>query len=86
MAGIIVFFNLNEKKLSPHMAHIIENINSSNHNIFSYDKMIKIIVNLVSKKYENNINYTCQLKCMHSLLLMIIENTPEKDLSNVDWK
>ena len=60
------------------MAQISEHINSSNHNIFSYDQMIKMIVNLGSKKCKNNNTFTCQLT------RIIIVETPEKDLSNVD--
>ena len=46
----LLFFVLNSRKISSHMAHISGHINSSNHQIYSYDKMIKIIFNLVSKK------------------------------------
>ena len=35
------------------MAQISENITSSNHKIYSYDQMRKIIVNLGSKNFEN---------------------------------
>ena len=58
MAGIIAIFVLNDKKLSSHMAQISEHINSPNHNICSCDKIIKIIVNLDSKNFENNNNFT----------------------------
>ena len=49
MAGIIVFFVLNDKKISSNMAHISEHINHSNHRIHSYIQMEKNIVNLVSE-------------------------------------
>ena len=52
MAGTIVIFFLNDKKLSSNMNQISEYINDSNQNIHSYDKMNKIIVNLGSKKYK----------------------------------
>ena len=58
MAGIIVVFVLNYKTLSSRMAHISEHINSSNHKINYYDKMRKMIFNLVSKKGKNNDNYS----------------------------
>ena len=85
MAGIIVFF-LNDNKLLSRMAQISEHVNSSNHKIHSYDQMSKLIVNLVSKKCENNNNSTCQLNHLHNSLLMSIVDTPEKDISNVDRK
>ena len=66
------------------MDHISEHINYSNHKIHSYDQMIKMIVNLGSKKLENNDTSTCQLTSLQSLLLMSIVDNPEKDLSNVD--
>ena len=44
--------------------------------------MRKMIFNLGSKKCEKN--STCQLFHLQSLLLMIIVNTPENNLSNVD--
>ena len=68
------------------MVHINEHINSSNHNIHSYDQMIKMIINSGSNKCENNNKSTCQLSCLKNFLLMIIVYTPEKALSNVDQK
>ena len=50
MAGIIVNFVLDDKKLSSHMAQNSEDIISSNHKIHSYDQTSKIISNLGSKK------------------------------------
>ena len=75
----LLFFVLKEKKLSSHMAQISAHINSSNQKIHSYDQTRKIIVNLSSKKYENNNNCTCQLSRLKNLLLMNIADTPEKD-------
>ena len=66
------------------MDHISEHINYSNHKIHSYDQMRKMIINLGSKKLENNDTSTCQLTSLQSLLLMSIVDNPEKDLSNVD--
>ena len=86
MAGIIVIFVLNYKQLSSHMDQISEHINSSNNKIHSYDQMSKIVVNLVSKKCENNNNSTCQINRLQNFLLMSIVDTPERDLSNVDSK
>ena len=83
MAGIIVIFVLNDKKLSSHMAQINEHVNSSNHIIHSYDQMSKIIVNLGSKKYENRNDPTCQLYHLQNLSLLSIVNNPVF-LSNVD--
>ena len=54
--------------------------------IHSYDQMRKIIVNLGSKKPQNNNISKCQLNHLHNLLLMIIVDTPEKGVSNVDRK
>ena len=54
MAGIILFFVINDKKLLSHMYQISEHINSSNYKINSYDQMGKMIVNLSNNKCENN--------------------------------
>ena len=48
MEGIIFFLNYN--KLSSHMDQISEHINYSNHKMYSYDQMRKIIANLGIKK------------------------------------
>ena len=82
----LLFFILNDKKLSPHMAQMSEHNNYPNNNIHSYDKMSKMIVNLGSKKWKNNNNSTCQLSSIQICLLIIIFDTPEKDLSNVDQR
>ena len=68
------------------MDKISERINHSNHKIHSHDQMRRIIVNLVSKKCEDNNNYTRQLNHVKNLLLMSIVNNPENDVSNVDRK
>ena len=68
------------------MAQISEHINSSCHKIHYYDQKCKIIVNLGSKKCENNNNSTCQLSRLQNSLLISISDTPENDLSNVDRK
>ena len=86
MTVIIVIFALNDKKLSPHMDHISEQINYSNHKTQSYDQMSKIIVNLGSNKFKNNDTSTCQLTRTQNLLLLSIVDTHEKDLSIVDKK
>ena len=57
----LLFFVLNKKKLSSHMDQISEKFNSSNHKTHSCDQMIKMIVNLGSKKGENNNNSSPQL-------------------------
>ena len=46
----LLFFVINDKKLSSSMAQISEHINSSNHKIHSYDQVGKMIVNLSNKK------------------------------------
>ena len=65
------------------MDQISEHINSSNHKIHSYDKMSKMIVNLGSKKCENNENSLPHLTLLQNLLLMRIVDTPEKGFLNV---
>ena len=47
---IAILFFLNDKKLSSHMDHISEHINSLNQKFHSYDQMIKFILNLGSNK------------------------------------
>ena len=68
------------------MAQISKHIKSSNHNIHHYDQMIKIIVNLLSKKFKYKTNSTFQLNRLQNKLLMSIVDTPEKDVSKVDRK
>ena len=68
------------------MAQISEHFNSSNYKIHSHDQIRKIIVNLGSKKCQNNNNTSCQLNHLYNALLMSIFDTPEKDLTNVDTK
>ena len=46
----MLFFVINDKKLSSHIAQIIEHINSSNNNINYHDHIGKMIVNLSNKK------------------------------------
>ena len=66
------------------MDQISEHINSSNQKIHSYVQIRKMVVNLVSKKLENNETFLCQLTRLQEALLMSITNTPENGLSNVD--
>ena len=80
----LLFFVLNDNKLSSHMAQISEHTNSPIQKKYSYDQMIKMIVNLGSKTGENNYNSSPQLTHLHNSILMSIIDTPEKDLSNVD--
>ena len=68
------------------MVHISEHINSSNHKIRSYGQISKMVVNLISKKLENKNSSTCQLRCLNNSLLIIIVDTPENHLSNIDQK
>ena len=48
--------------------------------------MIKIIVNLGSKKGENNKKSSTQITRLYNSLRMSIVDNPEKDLSSVDRK
>ena len=48
--------------------------------------MIKIVVNLGSKKGKNREKSSPQLTGLHNSLLMIVVNTLEKYLSNFDGK
>ena len=48
--------------------------------------MRKNIINLGSKKFEENNNSTFQLNHLQNSLLMSIVDTPEKDVSKVDRK
>ena len=82
----MLFFVLNGNKLSSHMAHISEHINFSNQNIPSYDKMIRIIVNLGIRTVKNNDNSSLQHTHLNKSLLMSIIDTLENYLSNVDIK
>ena len=45
-----------------------------------------MIVNLASMNRKNNDSSSCKLTHLQNSLLMIIVNTSEKDLFNVDWK
>ena len=68
------------------MAHISENIKSSNHKIDFYDHMGKIIVSLGNNKCENNNNSICRLNHIQKSLSMSILDTSKKDVSNFDRK
>ena len=83
MSGIIIIFVTNDKKLLWCMAQISKHVNSSNHKIYSCDQMRKMVVNFGSKKWKKSI---CQLSCLQNSLLMVILDTPEKDVSNVNIK
>ena len=82
----LLLFVLGNKKLSSHMPQISKHINSSSHKIHSYDQISKMVVNLGSKKCKNNSTRTCLLTHLHHSLLMIIIDTPETFLSNIDRK
>ena len=47
---------------------------------------LEIIVDLGSKTDNNNNNSSPKLTCLHNSLLIIIVDTPENNLSNVDRK
>ena len=68
------------------MYQISEHVNSSNNNIHSYYQMQKVIVKLSNNKCKNNNKFTDHFNQTQKLLLMIIVDSPEKDLSNVDRK
>ena len=76
----LLFFVINDKKLSSHMAKRIDNINSSNQKNHSYDKMGKMLVNLGNKNCQNNKNSTGHLSHIQKSLLISIVDTPEKDV------
>ena len=67
MAGFCYSFVLSDNKLSSHMAQISEEIHSTNKN-HSYDHKRKMILNLGSKKDENNDNHSNQLSRQHNSL------------------
>ena len=71
MAGAINVFVLNEKRLSLHMDQTSQHINYTN-NYINYDHMIKMIVNLVSKKGDRNDDDSPKVTDL---------NTPKKDIS-----
>ena len=56
MEDSFAIFFINGKKLSLNMANISKHLNSTNQKINPYGKTIKTIVNLGSKKGENNNN------------------------------
>ena len=56
MAGIIVFFVINETELSSYLAQISKHINPPNNKIHSYDQKVNIIVNLSNKKCKTTTN------------------------------
>ena len=62
------------------MDQISERITHSNHKIHSRDQMSRIIVNLGSKKCEDNNNSTYELNHLQNLLLTSIVETPENDV------
>ena len=57
----LLFFVLNDKKISSRMDQISEHINSSNHNTHSRDQISKMVVNLGSKTVKNNDNSSTKI-------------------------
>ena len=80
MAGVVDFFILNSKILSTHLDQISHHINSTNHNIYSYDQISKIIINLGKKKGDNNDKSSPKLTDLQNYLSMIIFGTPKNDV------
>ena len=68
------------------MSQISKHINYSYHKFVSMYQIIKMVVNLGSKKCKNNSTRTCLLTHLHHSLLMIIIDIPENDLSNAGRK
>ena len=68
------------------MSQISENINSSNHKIHYCDQIIEMVVNLGSKKGQNNYISSLQITRLQNSLLMSIFDTPKIYLSNVEGK
>ena len=62
------------------MAHIIEENNSLNQGMNSYDKR-DFFADLGTKKGKNNHTYQFQITEQHILLIMIIVHTPENCVS-----
>ena len=71
---------------SSHMAQISQHNNYTNHQIHDYDKMRKMIVNLGSKRVDNNDNSSTKIYCVQNSLIMRIFDTPEKGLSHIEGK
>ena len=86
MAGFFINIFLNDKKLPSHMSQIIQHTNYINHKFYSNDLMIKMIVNLVSKRVYNDENSSPRLSCLHSSLIISIVDTPENYLSRGEVK
>ena len=82
MAGAITYFVLNNKILSSHLKQLIQHINSTNHNIHYFDQIIKVDVNLGDNKGVSNYDSYSELIDLQNTLLMIVFDTPEKDVSN----
>ena len=66
------------------MTQISGHINHSNHKMHSYDQMVKMIVTLSNKKWENNNKSTVKINQILILLLLSIVETPEMYVSNVN--
>ena len=86
MAGLIGFLVLNRKILSSHMYHISQTINTTNQKIHSHDQMIKMIVNLGSKKDDKNDDSSPKIINLHNTLLMCIVDATENDLLHGEGK
>ena len=56
MAGVIAFSVINKNRLSSHMKQLSQYINLTNHNINSFDQIIKIIFVLDNNKGIGNYN------------------------------
>ena len=68
------------------MDQVSENINYTNHKIHSYDQMRIMVVNLGGKKVDDYKKSSTKLSCPQNSLLMIIVDTTEKGLYNVEGK
>lgn len=64
------------------MYHISQHINSTNHKIDSYGQRIKGTMNLGSKTGDWNDDSSNKLTGIQNYLLLIIVDTPKKDLSH----
>ena len=71
-------FAVNDNKLSSQMYLIIQQTNSTNHEIYSYDLIRKIIVNLGSNKGDKKNHSSPKLTHLHITLFMSIFNKPKK--------
>ena len=77
MTVFVDIFVLNDNTLSSHMAQTSQPSNLTNHKIHYCDQMIKMIVNLGSKKGDKNDDSSLKLTNLHNSVLIKIVDTNE---------